>query len=120
MGHHRDAVAAQPGKGVMGFDVRNTPKLITGISDGCRARVTVAAAGMVGLVVVFWRGAAWVELKAVTTTAPLRVALAFAGAAALARRPRLRSIALVAGALVAVAVLAGHALVCRETSLAPY
>ncbi|MDQ3768857.1 MAG: hypothetical protein M3370_05170, partial [Actinomycetota bacterium] len=82
--------------------------------------VGIGVAGAVGLAVVLWRGSAWVELKAITTTAPLCVALAFAGAATLARGRRTRPLALGAGALVAVAVLAGNALAYRGTSLAPY
>jgi hypothetical protein len=82
--------------------------------------VAIGVAGAVGLAVVLWRGSAWVELKAITTTAPLCVALAFAGAATLARGRRTRPLALGAGALVAVAILAGNALAYRGTSLAPY
>jgi hypothetical protein len=97
---------------------------VTGVANAVarRDRVLLAAgaAGAVGLAVVLWRGSAWVELKAITTTAPLCVALAFAGAAALGRTRRLRPLAVVAGGLVIVAVVAGNALVYRGTSLAPY
>ena len=82
--------------------------------------VGIGLAGAVGLAVVLWRGSAWVELKAITTTAPLCVALAFAGAATLARGRRTRPLALGAGVLVAVAIFAGNALAYRGTSLAPY
>lgn len=81
--------------------------------------VAAGAAGALGLAVVVAFGSAWAELKAITTTAPLCVALAFAGAAALHRGGRLRAIGLAAGALVAVAVLAGNALQYRNASPAP-
>ncbi|MDQ3768646.1 MAG: hypothetical protein M3370_04075 [Actinomycetota bacterium] len=82
--------------------------------------VGIGVAGAVGLAVVLWRGSAWVELKAITTTAPLCAALAFAGAATLAHGRRMRPLALGAGVVVAVAILAGNALVYNGTSLAPY
>jgi hypothetical protein len=81
--------------------------------------VAVGAAGAIGLAAVVAFGSAWAELKAITTTAPLCVALAFAGAAALARTRLGLPAALAAGVLVAVAVLAGNALQYRGTSLAP-
>lgn len=82
--------------------------------------LAIGAAGATGLAVVVAFASAWAELKAITTTAPLCVALAFAGAAAL-RGTWLRiAVGLAAGALVAVAVLAGNALQYRNASLAPY
>ncbi|HEV2771064.1 MAG TPA: hypothetical protein VGV40_12850 [Solirubrobacteraceae bacterium] len=84
------------------------------------ALVAAGTAAAVALVVVLWGGNTWVELKAIVVSAPIAVALAFAGAAGLGRGRLHRGAPTVAGALVVVAVLGGNALVYRGTTLAPY
>lgn len=79
-----------------------------------RVLLATVGAGAIGMMVVVWRGNAWVDLKAVCVTAPLLLALAFSGAPLL-RRPG----ALVAGLLVAAAVLAGNGLHYQGTTLSP-
>ncbi len=92
-------------------------------SQALRRNLALVAAGTaaaVALVVVLWSGNTWVDLKAIVVSAPIAVALAFAGAAGLGRGRLRRWGPPMAGALVAVAVLAGNALVYRGTTLAPY
>ncbi|HUR86520.1 MAG TPA: hypothetical protein VMY78_14355 [Solirubrobacteraceae bacterium] len=79
-----------------------------------------AAAAAVAVVVVVARGSSWVELKAFAISAPLAAALAFAGAAAIGSRGWRRWPALLAGAGVAAAILAGNVMVYRNVPLAPY
>lgn len=79
-----------------------------------------AAAAVVAVAVVVLRGSSWVELKAFAISAPLVVALAFAGAGALSGRGWRRWPALLAGAGIAASLLAGNLLVYRNVPLAPY
>lgn len=96
---------------------------LLGLVRGARRDRGLAAAGVAAVAavaMVVWKGGEWVQLKAITISAPLLVAVAFAGAAAIAGS-RLRSAAaLLAGAIVAASILAGNALVYRTTPLAPY
>jgi len=82
--------------------------------------IALSAAGAVALVFVTRRAGPWVDLKAYAITAPITVALAFAGAATLTRHRRIRWLGVVAGAVTAVAVLGGNALVYHTTAISPY
>jgi hypothetical protein len=79
-----------------------------------------AIAAVVALVYVTGRAGPWIDLKAFTITAPITMALAFAGAWAFSGGRRLRWVG--RGAIVAVAatVLAGNALVYYGTTVTPY
>ena len=96
--------------------------------------VALGAAGIVGLGYVVPRAAPWTDLKAYIMTAPLTLALAFTGAAALLpspgawrsssrSRPARRALsgagALAAFGLIAGGVLAGNGLEYHGTTLAP-
>jgi hypothetical protein len=84
-----------------------------------RGVVAAGTAAVVAVLVVVVTGSSWVELKAFTISAPLVVAVAFAGAAALGG-PRWRRLeALVAGTAVAAAILAGNLLVYRNMPVTP-
>lgn len=99
---------------------------LLGLARAARGRdrgiVAAALAAGFAVAVTVWRGSAWVELKAFTISAPLVVAVAFAGAAALASsRHRLaRAAAAPAALAVAAAIVGGNALVYQSTPLAPY
>ncbi|MDQ3723764.1 MAG: hypothetical protein M3376_12060 [Actinomycetota bacterium] len=83
--------------------------------------LALVASGGVGLLFVASRTGPWVDLKAYTLTAPISLALAFAGAAALAHLPgRARRLAPVAIVAIAGSVLVGNALVYRDTTITPY
>jgi len=85
-----------------------------------RGLYAAAAAAVLGVAFVVLQATAWVELKAFAISAPIAVALAFAGAAALHGGGLRRWAALAAGAGVAASVLAGNLLVYRDEPLAPY
>jgi hypothetical protein len=79
----------------------------------------LAVAGAIGFAVVtLWAGP-WVDLKAFVITGPIVLALAFAGAATLARR-RLAALGWALATGLGVLILWGNALVYRQVSLAPY
>ncbi len=85
-----------------------------------RGLYAAGAAAVIGVAFVVLQATAWVELKAFAISAPLVVALAFAGAAALHRGGRWRWLAVAAGAGVAASILAGNLLVYRTEPLAPH
>jgi hypothetical protein len=85
-----------------------------------RGLYAAAAAGVIAVAFVVIQATAWVELKAFAITAPLAVALAFGGAAALHGAGLRRWAALAAGAGLAASILAGNLLVYRDEPLAPY
>ena len=97
-----------------------TVGLARAISGRDRGLYGAAAAAVIGVAVVVVQGTAWVELKAFAISAPLVVALAFAGAAALHGQSWRRWAGLAAGAGVAASILAGNLLVYRAVPLAPY
>jgi hypothetical protein len=82
--------------------------------------LALGVAAVVALVYVTDRAGPWIDLKAFTITAPITMALAFAGAWVLCRGRWLRWVA--RGAMVAIAatVLAGNALVYNGISVTPY
>lgn len=82
--------------------------------------LALAVTAGVALVYVADRSGPWVDLKAFTITAPITLALAFAGAWTISRWRRVRWLGPAAVVLVAVTVLAGNALVYRGTTIAPY
>lgn len=82
--------------------------------------LVLAVAGAVAFGYVTRRTGAWVDLKAYTITAPLTLALAFAGAAALWRWRRVRWLGLAATVVIAGGVLLGNAYVYRSIPLVPY
>ena len=85
------------------------------------ALAAAALAGAIGLLYIIGNANPWVELKAIAITAPLTLALAFAGAAALGRIRHVPPwVAALAGCAVGAGVLAGNALVYNGTTLAPY
>jgi hypothetical protein len=94
--------------------------LVRAVRQRDAGTAALAAAGAVAVPFVIWQSGPWVELKAFSVTAPVVLALAFAGAAALLASSRLRRLAPFAAAAVAIAVLAGNAMVYRETTIAPY
>lgn len=79
----------------------------------------LAAAAAVALPYAISRTGPWVELKAISVTAPIVLAVAFAGAAALGAG-RLRALGPLAVVVIAIAVLGGNALVYRSMPLASY
>jgi hypothetical protein len=79
----------------------------------------LAAAALVALPYALSRTGPWVELKAISVTAPIVLAVAFAGAAALGGG-RLRALGPLAVVAIAIAVLGGNALVYRSMPLADY
>jgi hypothetical protein len=79
----------------------------------------LAAAAAVALPFAISRTGPWVELKAISVTAPILLAIAFVGAAACGTG-RLRALAPLAVVGIAIAVLAGNALVYRSMPLADY
>jgi hypothetical protein len=81
--------------------------------------LALGIAGAVALPYVVWRAAPWAELKAFAITAPIALALAFAGVAALARGRWPRRVVPVLGVAVAGAVLAGNALAYQGITIAP-
>jgi hypothetical protein len=83
------------------------------------ALLALGIAGAVALPYVVWRAAPWAELKAFAITAPIALALAFAGVAALGRGRWPSRLAPVLGLAVAGAVLAGNALAYSGTTIAP-
>ncbi|MEA2288540.1 MAG: hypothetical protein QOD55_537 [Solirubrobacteraceae bacterium] len=90
-----------------------------------RGLVALGIAGAVAMAYILRAAGTWVELKAFCMTAPIVLALAFAGAAWLVRIvPRrvapLRLAGLAAGGAVALGVLYGNALQYRHTTLLPY
>jgi hypothetical protein len=93
--------------------------LARAISARDRGLSAAAAAAVVGVAFVVLQASAWVELKAFAISAPLVVALGFAGAAALGGAGRRRWAALAAGAGVAASILAGNVLVYHDETLAP-
>lgn len=94
--------------------------LARAISRRDRGLLAAGAAAVGSVAVIVWRGSDWVELKGFATSAPLLVALAFSGAAALHGPGARRWVPVVVGAVVAASILAGNALVYRATPLAPY
>ncbi len=95
-----------------------------GLLRAVRARdlrlLALAAAGAVALAFVTHRAGPWVDLKAYAVSAPISVALAFAGAAALASWRRIRWLAPVATVAIAGAILYGNALVYQDMTVTPY
>lgn len=85
-----------------------------------RALLGLSLTGLVAMLFVFWQSGPWVELKAIAINAPLVVALAFAGIGGLMADPRLRAVSVVLAVAVSAAVLAGNAMVYKDTTLAPY
>ncbi len=81
--------------------------------------LVLALAGVVAFVYVTGRVSPWIELKAYAITAPLTLALAFAGAAALWRWRRVRWLGVAATAVMAGGVLLGNAFVYQATPLIP-
>ena len=98
--------------------------VIAGFAKAARSRdrglYAAGAAAAIGVAAVVVRGSAWVELKAFAFSAPLVVAVAFAGAATLSGPRWRRPAALLAGAGIAASILAGNLLVYRNVPLAPY
>lgn len=82
--------------------------------------LATGVAALAAVAVVLWKAGDWVQLKAFAVSAPLVLALAFAGAAALAAARRGRWPAIAAGGAVAVSVLVGNVLVYRAIPLAPH
>ncbi|HEV2771066.1 MAG TPA: hypothetical protein VGV40_12860, partial [Solirubrobacteraceae bacterium] len=82
--------------------------------------LALAVAGAVAFVYVTRRTGPWVDLKVYTITAPLILALAFAGAAALWRWRRVRWLGPAATVVIAGGVLLGNAFVYQATPLVPY
>ncbi|MEA2246861.1 MAG: hypothetical protein QOH46_1390, partial [Solirubrobacteraceae bacterium] len=96
-----------------------------GFAAAARARdrglVTLGVAGAVALAFMLYSSGTWLQLKAFCMTAPVTLALAFAGAAWLMRRMRFLQVAgLLAGGAVALGVLYGNALQYRHTPVADY
>jgi hypothetical protein len=96
-----------------------------GFAAAARARdrglVTLGVAGAVALAFMLTSSGTWLQLKAFCMTAPITLALAFAGAAWLGRRMRLLQVGgLVAAGAVAIGVLYGNALQYRHTPVADY
>lgn len=82
--------------------------------------LALATAGIVATAYVVGTTGPWVELKAFSVTAPITLALAFAGAGALATSRRTLPVGALLVAGVTVAVLGGNALVYRNATPAPY
>ena len=82
--------------------------------------IALAVSAAVALIYVTDRAGPWVDLKAFTITAPVTLALAFAGAWALSQWRRLRWLGPGATAVIAGAVLLGNALVYHDTTVTPY
>jgi hypothetical protein len=82
--------------------------------------LALAVTAGVALVYVTDRSGPWFDLKAFIITAPITLALAFAGAWTISRWRRVRWLGPAAVVLVAVTVLAGNAMVYRGTTITPY
>ena len=86
-----------------------------------RGLVALGLSGAIAMAFILSASSTWVQLKAFCMTAPISLALAFAGAAWLTRRAAwLRPAGLVAGLAVAAGVLYGSALQYHHTTLADY
>lgn len=86
-----------------------------------RGLVVLGLAGLVAVPYFLRDAGVWLQLKAFCMTAPISLALAFAGAAWLLRRARpLQLAGLAAGVAVGLGVLYGNALQYHHTTLADY
>lgn len=95
--------------------------VLAALRGGDLALSAAALAGAIGFTYIVRRAGDWIDLKAMTITAPLTLALAFAGAAGLSRLPRIpRWVSAGAGCAIAAGVLYGNALQYNGTPLAPY
>jgi hypothetical protein len=79
--------------------------------------VALALAGPIALAYITRKSGPWVDLKAYTVTAPIALTMAFAGAGLLGRRRGYLGV--LAGGLVALAVLYGNALSYHGNNIAP-
>jgi hypothetical protein len=82
------------------------------------APLVLGAACLIAILYIVSRAGPWVEFKSYAITAPVVVALAFAGAAAIGTRSRIAGLAL--ALVVTGSILAGNALVYRDTTFANY
>jgi hypothetical protein len=99
--------------------------IVVGVYAAIRARDrglgVLALAGVVAVAFFMRDSGVWLQLKAFCMTAPIALALAFAGAAWLARRARpLQVLGVAAAVAVALGVLYGNALQYHHTTLADY
>jgi hypothetical protein len=97
--------------------------LVAALRARDRGLVSLAVAGAVATAYMLHSSGVWLQLKAFCMTAPIALALAFAGVAWLARAVPWRALGIVplaAGAAVALGVLYGNALQYHSTTLADY
>jgi hypothetical protein len=94
---------------------------IAAARDRDRGLVALGISGAVALLYMLTSSGVWLQLKAFCMTAPITLALAFAGAVWLGRRVRpLKLVGLGAAGLVALGVLYGNALHYHSISLGDY
>ena len=98
---------------------------LVGLVTTARHRATLAfpaltAAAVVAVLYVAHATGPWIELKSYTVTAPIVLALGFAGAASLTRVRLTSRLAIPAALLLSGAVLYGNALAYHGATLAPY
>jgi len=88
-----------------------------------RGLLFLGLGGIVAMLYFTQRTGPWIQLKAITVTGPISLALAFAGIAWLRGMPRLgrlpKAASWVAAAVLSGAVLAGNAMAWHDISLAP-
>ena len=99
--------------------------IVVGFYAAARARdrglVVLGLAGLIAVPFFIRDSGVWLQLKAFCMTAPISLALAFAGAAWLLRRRRgLQLVGVAAGVAVGLGVLYGNALQYHHTTLADY